>query len=50
MSIQQKDHHWNAKTTEIQQLKIDEKAMIRNLYNRIPHPAPNTKRETNVNN
>ena len=25
--------------------KVDKKAMIRNGYNLIPHPAPNTKRE-----
>ena len=25
--------------------KSDEKAMIRNRYNQIPHPAPDTKRE-----
>ena len=29
-------------------LKVDAKAMIRNRYNRIPHPALNTKREKNT--
>ena len=24
-------------------IKVDKKAMIRNLYNQIPHSAPNTK-------
>ena len=30
--------------------KKDENAMVRNRYNRSPHPAPNTKREKNTNN
>ena len=29
---------------------VDENAMIRSRYNRIPHPAPDTKREWNKNN
>ena len=32
----------------IKETKVDEKAMIRNQYNQIPHPAPNTKRERNT--
>ena len=28
---------------------VDEKAMIRNRYNRIPHPSPDTIREKNTN-
>ena len=31
-------------------VKVDKKAMIRNRYNRIPHPAPNTKWEKNTYN
>ena len=30
--------------------KADEKVMIRNWYNRIPYPTPNTKRERNTKN
>ena len=30
--------------------KVDKKAMIRNRYNRIPHPALNTKRERDTYN
>ena len=29
--------------------KADKKAMIRNQYNQIPHPAPNTKQERKTN-
>ena len=29
---------------------VDKKAMIRNRYNRIPHPALNTKRERDTHN
>ena len=28
---------------------VDEKAMIRNRYNQIPHPSPDTIRERNIN-
>ena len=31
-------------------LEVDKKAMIRNRYNRIPHPALNTKRERDTHN
>ena len=31
-------------------LEVDKKATIRNRYNRIPHPAQNTKREKNTHN
>ena len=30
--------------------KVDKKAMNRNRYNRIPHPAINTKQERDINN
>ena len=30
--------------------KVDKKAMLRNRYNRIPHPTPNTKRERDTHN
>ena len=30
--------------------RVDEKAMLRNLYNQIPHPPPDTIRERNTNN
>ena len=30
--------------------KVDKKAVIRNRYNRIPHPAPNTKWEMDTYN
>ena len=30
--------------------KVDKKAMIRNRYNRIPHPVLNTKRERDTYN
>ena len=33
-----------------EKLKVDEKAMIENRYNRLPHPSPDTIRERNANN
>ena len=35
---------------ELSIVKVDKRAMIRNRYNRIPHPDLNTKRERNTNN
>ena len=29
-------------------MEVDEKSMIRNRYNRIPHPFPDTIRESNI--
>ena len=34
----------------ISKAKVDKKAMLRNRYNRIPHPAPNTGWESDMYN
>ena len=39
------DQSWNM-VVQFGTPKVDKKAMIRNRYNRIPHPALNTKRES----
>ena len=38
------------KLVTLQPSKVDKKAMIKNRYNRIPHPALNTKRERDAYN